>query len=227
MPDYPSAHPDPELAAAFPHRIPDPEQLVYSYVKAAAAGTPLQGAPPLSFYADPARAAAEGRMIDVARGWPQYPGKVPAIGVGYGQEGEDPAQQTIQGGFAGSVDAHDDAGALIGSADYYAEPLYIPIVVLLIHENRDERDRLHNMLRLVLTPLRTWLPTSDGLIKKVTVDMQKDELSSDGPPVSEQPFTVYQSITTVHVYCEAWSPRNIVDASQIVQRIDATSTPTQ
>jgi hypothetical protein len=92
--------------------------------------------------------------------------------------------------------------------------------VLLIHENRDERDRLHNQLRMVLTPLRTWLPTQDPLIKQRHRRHEQGRGLSDGPPVSEQPFTVYQSIVTVHVYCEMLTPRNIVDASGIALRID-------
>jgi hypothetical protein len=225
MPDYPSQAPSPELAAVFVTRMPDPEQLVYDYIAAAAAGNLPAGAPSLGFYADQARALAEGTRIDVVRGWPLYPGRVPAIGVATGDEGEDPAQQTIQGGFVGTLPALDDAGNVVGLADYYEEPLYIPVVVQLIHENRDERDRLHNQLRMVLTPLRTWLPTQDPLIRQVRVDMSKDEASSDGPPVSEMPFTVYMSIVTVHVYCVAMTPRDIVDQTGIATAINSTVTP--
>jgi hypothetical protein len=227
MTDYPSQASTPELGAAFPTRIPDPETMVYTYVKAAAAGTLPSGAPALQFYADQARALSEGKIIDVAQGWPAYTGVMPAIGIGSGNEGEDPAQATIQGGFVGELLAYQPDGVtVLGAADYYSEPLYIPVVVVLIHENRDERDRLHHQLRMVLTPLRTYLPLIDAQIKRVTVDMQKDEMSSDGPPVSELPFLVYTSITTVHVYCEMLSPRNIVDAAHRLTAIQvATSTP--
>jgi hypothetical protein len=221
MTDYPSQGPTLALGAAFPTRIPDPETLVWTYCKSAAAGTLPSGAPALQFYADQARALAEGRVIDVVQGWPAYPGVVPVIGVGSGNEGEDPAQATISGGFVGELLAYEaDGVTVLGAADYYSEPLYIPVIVMLVHENREERDRLHNQLRMVLTPLRTYLPLVDAQIKRVTVDMQKDEMSSDGPPVSDLPFLVYTSITTVHVYCEMLSPRNIVDAEHRLARIE-------
>src|SRR4051794_39123697 len=99
--EFPSNAPTPELAALFPTKPPDPEALVYEYVAAATADGLASGVPALSFYADRARSAAEGRKISVARGWPAYPGVVPAIGVASGPETEDQQHEAEQGGFAG------------------------------------------------------------------------------------------------------------------------------
>lgn len=212
MTDFPSQAPTPELSEALVTRIPDPEQLVYEYVAQAAQQGLPSGVPALSFYADRARAQAEGRRIDVVRGWPAYPGVVPAIGIASGTEGEDQQHQVMQGGYAGEVLAYNDGGQVIGAADYYSEPLYVPVIVQLIHENRDERDRLHEELRRVLFPIRSTLPRTDPQVKRVTLDGTKDEVS-EGPPVVQAPFTVYISIFTVHVYCEMLEPRNIVAGS--------------
>jgi hypothetical protein len=52
-----------------------------------------------------------------------YPGTVPAISVGLGNDSEDGAVEHEGGGFAGDVYAHD-AQATSGSASYFSEPLY-------------------------------------------------------------------------------------------------------
>lgn len=222
---YPSDAPTQELSEALPSILPDCEALVYEFVKAATEALLPNGQPALSFYADRARAAAEGLTIPVVRGWPAYPGKVPAIGVAAGTESEDNQHQTTVGGFAGTVYATDsDTGEKVGAADYYAEPLYVPVIVELIHENRDERDRLHNELRRILFPVRSKLPAAEprGLIRKVTLDAQKDEVT-EGPPVVDEPFTIYTSIFTVHVYGEMLDARNVTD--QIIERVDAEVSP--
>ncbi len=207
---------------------------------AAAAQDLPSGLPALSFYADRARATAEGRKVPVVRGWPAYPGMVPAIGVAAGPESEDKQADLEQGGFAGTLTAYEDlrfpadgtglaftdgqieplhGAAPVGFADYYAEPLYATVVVELIHENRDERDRLHNELRRVLFPLRRWLPGRDALIRKVAVDGEKTE-QNGGPPTAEEPMWVYISLFTVHVFYEMLEAANVRDASRVPTSID-------
>src|SRR3712207_940388 len=132
------------LAQAFPNYLYDPEQAVYDVVNAAAApGASCK----LPYFAD---GRANQPKVEVVRGWPAYPGSVPAIGIAAGTESEDKQRELASGGFAEDLIAYSANGALVGSASYYAEPLYAPVVVELIHENRDERDRLHDQLRLVL-----------------------------------------------------------------------------
>src|SRR4051812_9773100 len=141
MPDFPSPAPTPELGALFPTRLPDPEELVYEYVHRAAVEPVVSGIPALRFFATE---RPDMPTIPVVRGWPAFPGKVPAIGVAAGPETEDQQHELTGGGFAGDVIARDAGGTVLGSASYYAEPLYSTVLVELIHENRDERDRLHN-----------------------------------------------------------------------------------
>lgn len=222
MTAFPSQAPTEQLSQLFPTLLPDPEKLVYEYVKDATEQGLPSGVPSLSYYADRARSQAEGLTIPVVPGWPAYPGKVPAIGVAAGPETEDQQNDQQQGGFVGSVVHHDEQGNIVGGADYYSEPLYATVIVELIHENRDERDRLHNELRRLLFPLRTALPAADAKVKRVRVDAEKTE-SSGGPPVAEQPFTVYISIFTVHVYFEMLEARNVVGPESFIARIDVSA----
>lgn len=218
MTEFPSqvlSGPNADAATLFPTLLPDPEKLVYDFVKAAAAAAQPSGVPALSFYADRTRPQPE---IPVVRGWPAYPGKVPAIGVASGPESEDKQHELPAAGFAGDV-VHREGGAIVATATYHAEPLYSTVLVELIHENRDERDRLHNELRRVLFPLRRKLPRLDQLVRKVQVDAEKTE-SSQGPPVVEQPFTVYLSIFTVHVYYEMLEASNVRGEDLTIGRID-------
>lgn len=226
---FPSQAPTPELAALFPKVIVDVEELIYGYVKEATGAGLAAGAPALSFYEDPARSVAEGRTVPVVKGWPAFPGQVPAIGVAAGPETEDQQADAIQGGFAGEARAYvkdaqgNDTTEVLGIADYYSEPLYVPITVELVHENRDERDRLHNQMRMLMLPLRTTLLERTGLIKRVRVDAEKTEAAT-GPLGEEAPMIAYLSLFTVHVYSEMLVPRDIVDATGVIGRIDVSVT---
>jgi hypothetical protein len=51
--------------------------------------------------------------------------------------------------------------------------------VQLIHENRDERDRLHNELRRVLAPLKRRLPARDPQIHRTKVSSEKQDVPMD------------------------------------------------
>lgn len=238
MTQFPSFAPTADLAAAFPTVIPDVEQLVYEYVVAASAYGLETGVPALSFYSDRERSAREGRTIDVVRGWPAYPGVVPAIGVAAGPEGEDQQHELPGGGFVGDVYAHgwhfpedgsgialpDEGGLateIVGSATYFAEPLASTVMVELIHENRDERDRLHNELRRVLFPMRRWMPMRDHQVRKVAIDAEKSD-QTIGPPESEQPFDMYVSLFTVHVLYEMLEATDVRGQDSVVGRIDVT-----
>jgi hypothetical protein len=219
MPEFPSNAPTPEVAAMFPTKLPDPEQLVYDYVAAATADGLASGVPALSFYADRGRSAAEGRKVSVVRGWPAYPGVLPAIGVAAGPETEDQQHESEQGGLAGTVYATVPSTGQLAWADYYAEPIYATVIVELIHENREERDRLHDELRRLLFPLRSTLLSQDPQLKRVRVDAEKTEETA-GPPSDEAPLVVYISIFTVHVYYEMLEARKVgVDT---VERVDPT-----
>lgn len=222
MPEFPSNAPTPEIGALFPTKLPDPEQLVYDYVKAATADGLASGVPALSFYADRAQAASEGRKISVVRGWPAFPGQLPAIGVAAGPETEDQQHEAEAGGFAGTVYATVPSDQSTAWADYYAEPIYSTVIVELIHENRDERDRLHNELRRLLFPLRSTLLQADPQLRRVSVDAEKTE-EQVGPPAAEAPFVMYISIFTVGVYYEMLEARTV--GTGTVESIDPTPEP--
>lgn len=204
---------DASLGELFPTTYPEVEHLVYEYVAdgaqpgAVAFGDSTSQTLPQSF-AQPAPIALfrdrAGAAIPVVRGWPVFPGKVPAIGVAVGTDTTDDQHEQMSGGFAGTVVRRDDAGNVLGSADYYTEPLYTPVLVVLIHENRDERDRLHAHLRALLFPLRRKLLDRSPQIRKVRVDGEKQEAQLD-----EQPFVMYVSVFTVHVYYEMWVPEDV------------------
>lgn len=219
---FPSDAPTPELADLFPTILPEPERLVFEYVAAAAAAGVTSGLPALSYYAD--RDRVPQPLIPVVRGWPAYPGKVPSIGVAAGPETEDQQHDSQEGGFAGSVTHVDpDTDLIVGGADYYAEALYGTVLVVLIHENRDERDRLHHELRRILFPMRRDLLLQDPQVKRVRVDSERTE-ESGGPPVAEAPFVIYMSIFTVHVYYEMLEPRDVVGPEAFPTQIDASVT---
>lgn len=204
---------DPSLGDLFPATYPEVERFVYEYVLEAAQPGAIAfgsstsqtlpqtfGRPaPLSLFAERA-----GAQIPVVRGWPPFPGKVPAIGVAVGTDTTDDQLEQMSGGFAGTVERHAPDGTFLGSADYYTEPIYSPVMVVLIHENRDERDRLHAHLQALLFPLRRKLPDRSAQIRKVRVDGEKQEAQLD-----EQPFVMYVSVFTVHVYYEMWVPEDV------------------
>lgn len=227
---------DPNLGYLFPTKLPDPEVLVYEMVRDSVEAfvlfpdDALYGLTlPLEFSNPPlvgwkSNPQDTDPVIPVLRGWPEYPGKVPAIGVQIGNESEDDQYAAISAQFAGEATVTDDAGNIIGSADYWSQPLYSPVIVELIHENRDERDRLHNELRRVLFPLARRLPMRDPLVKRVRVDAEKQEL-----PMEEQPRPIYVSIFTVHVYYEMLEAANVTGpeghVTEVVTSIEPTVVP--
>ena len=143
--------------------------------------------------------------IPIVRGWPTLPGVLPKIGVATTIENEDGTERLGQGGFAGDLDALDEEGKVIATCAYYAEPLYSTVIVELIHENRDERDRLHRHLRARLYPLRHQVPETYGTVKELSVQSEKQEL-----PVDEQPYTIYASVFTIEMWSEALIPTPIL-----------------
>lgn len=149
--------------------------------------------------------------VKVVKGWPAYPGQVPAIGVAISTENEDGSGRLGQGGFAGDIFGRDEHGNIVASAAYYAEPLYSVVVVELIHENRDERDRIHDQLRRRLYPLRHLVPSASAIVKELAVQSEKNEL-----PLDEQPLTIYVSVFTVEVWSEALIPTEIQINPEVV-----------
>jgi hypothetical protein len=231
---YPLTFPsDPagDLRSLFPSFIPQPEQIVYRAVKDACSRRALfppdgQGlALPLAFAIPPDVALYPGMdstypptpsgpvvEIPVTRGWPTYPGSVPAIGVAEADTPEDESEETIQAGFAGDVFAYDTQGNVLATASYYAEPLRTTVVVELIHTNRDERDRLHDQLRRIIFPLRSTMPAASSQIRDVRIGAEKQDV-----PVDEQPIVMYVSLFTVTVTAEALIATEIVPAGVITQ----------
>jgi hypothetical protein len=155
--------------------------------------------------------------VKVIRGWPAYPGAIPQIGVAIATENEDSSGRLGQAGFAGDAYARDDENNILATAAYYAEPLYSVIVAELIHENRDERDRLHDQLRRRLVPLRRIVPSSSSIIKEVQVQSEKQDL-----PVDEQPLTLYVSVFTVEMWSEALIPTEVVVNDGIIGAVNVT-----
>lgn len=240
---------DPDLAAAFPTLVPAPEHYVYEYVRDACGvpvtdplrpqdrvevgvrfplsiGNPLTfpitfNTPPAALlYADPYRSLA-ATPIQVVRGWPAYPGILPAIGIAVGPEPEDETEDGIGGGYAGQSVLYYDDGSLFGSCDYYSEPYSSTIVVELIHENRDERDRLHDELRRILFPLRSKLLARDPKLRKVHMDAERTELSDE---ISNKPFLIYASIFTVQVWGEMLVAENVTGPDGHITAIDTAAT---
>lgn len=160
------------------------------------------------------------KPIPVVRGWPAYPGSVPAVGVAEATSTEDPAERTTQAGFAGDVFATDAQGNVVATCSYYAEPLQVVVVVELIHTNRDQRDRLHDQLWRVIFPLRHLLSDLSPQVRDVTINAEKQDL-----PVDEQPNVIYVSVFTVQVAAEALIPGEITLAGTITQ-LGVTATPT-
>lgn len=230
--------PDQSLADLFPTRLPEPERLVYERVHDAtrtriqfpedpafALALPLTFSipPTLNFYSDgntvwDPEADDEAPVIPVVRGTSlPYPGAVPAISVGFGNDSEDGARATEGGDFAGEVVAYDQLGNVLGAADYYAVPLYASIVVQLIHENRDERNRLHNELRRVLAPLTRLLPGLDPQISRTTVSSEQQDV-----PMDEAPLVMYVSVFTVEVWMEMLQAVDVVGPTGVIQTVNVT-----
>lgn len=161
------------------------------------------------------------KPIPVVRGWPAYPGAVPQIGVAVATENEDGSEKLGQGGFAGDVFAQDQNGKITATCAYYAEPLYSTVVVELIHENRDERDRLHNMIRRRLYPLRHMIPSAYSTVKEIAIQSEKQEL-----PVDEQPLTIYVSLFTVEMWAEALIPTTVLTGAGITGKVEVNVEPT-
>ncbi len=231
------------LGDVFPTLLPDAERLVYEFL-ADAAGDPrgtgtvedrisfpdsrdVQLKLPATFTEQPPFAIFKSRTgppIPVVRGWPAYPGKIPAIGVASGTESDDQQHDSESGGFVGDLYAVDAYGKVIATAAYYSEAIYAPVIVQLLHENRDERDRLHNELRRVLFPLRRRLLDRDPQIRRVKVDAEKTEVAG-GPPEADQPFLVYLSVFTVHVWMEMLEATDVTGPDQLVGSITVTVNP--
>jgi hypothetical protein len=223
---------DPALGDVFPTLLPEPEKLVYQFIHEAAnpyaISFPDDDAVPVSLEADFKQRGPlslyvsrdDPRLIPVVRGWPAYPGQVPGIGVAVGTESEDDGTDGMSAGFAGEAHATDAFGNVIATADYYSEPLYVPVVVEMIHENRDERDRLHNELRRLLFPLRRKLLGMDPLIRRVRVDSEKQDM-----PLDEAPYVLYVSLFTVHTYFEMLEAANVTGADGTIASIVQTVTP--
>lgn len=236
------------LRDVFPTILPEPEKLVYEHVRDATRTrivfpddpsyfitlpATFDTPPLLNFYRDgvtqwypkdPSRKAhpqeGEWPIIPVSRGTSlPFPGTVPAISVGLGNDSEDQALGHEGGGFAGDVYAVDAQGNVIGSASYFSEPLYASIVVQLIHENRDERDRLHNELRRVLAPLKRRLPQRDPQIHRTAVSSEKQDV-----PMDEQPMLMYVSIFTVEVWFEMLQAIDVTGTEGIVSDLPITLT---
>lgn len=228
----------PDLGRAFPSFIPQPEVTVYERIFDACNSRqvfPDDGSGltlPIGFTLGPDISLYQGRdgsylqdgaalpPIPVVRGWPAYPGSLPAIGVALANEAEDDSERAAQAGFAGDVFGVDVDGNVIATAAYYSEPLYYNVVVELIHTNRDERDRLHDQIRRVIYPLRHLLPSTSSLIREVKVSNgEKQDL-----PVDEQPILMYVSLFTVEVWGEAVIASEIVPYGTI-DEIDVTVQP--
>jgi hypothetical protein len=232
-----------DLSALFPAVIPQVEQIVYERVRDACSSRavfPADGSGltfPVSFNVAPdvslypgqdgtytvPGAVNEGKpvpAIPVVRGWPAYPGAIPAIGVAESDSSDDQAQSLLAGGFAGDVNAYDALGNVLATCAYYAEPIRVTVVVELIHVNRDERDRLHDQLRKVIFPLRHLIANSTAQVRDVQVSAEKQDL-----PLDEQPLVMYISLWTIQVQAEALIPDEIMPVG-VISRVETTVTPT-
>ena len=232
-----------DLSALFPAVIPQVEQIVFERVRDACnsrAIFPADGSGltlPFAFNIPPDVSLFAGQdgsytipgglnqgqpvpAIPVTRGWPAYPGTIPAIGVAESDSSDDQAQSLLQGGFAGDVFAYDDLGNVLATCAYYAEPIRVTIVVELIHTNRDERDRLHDQLRKVIFPLRHLIANSTPQVRDVQVSAEKSDL-----PLDEQPLVMYISLWTIQVSAEALIPDEIMPVG-VIERVDTTVTET-
>jgi hypothetical protein len=228
---FPSVAPE-DIANVFPSYLPNAEQLIWDTLNDATQTGVLfpedtntglilpitfETPPDIGLFADtdpatyPTVNGLKNSPITIVKGWPAYPGAIPQIGVAIATENEDGAGRLGQGGFAGDSYARDREGNIVASCAYYAEPLYSVVVVELIHENRDERDRLHDQIRRRLYPLRHIAPSSSAVIKELQVQAEKQEL-----PVDEQPLTIYVSVFTVEVYSEALIPTEVQVNPQLI-----------
>jgi hypothetical protein len=231
---FPPVAPD-GVASLFPTYLPNAEQIVWDtlndstqtgafFPEDSEQGIPLPFAfetpPAIGLFADtdpetyPTVNGITNSPIKIVKGWPAYPGVIPAIGVAIATENEDASERLGQGGFAGDAYARDEGDNIVATAAYYAEPLYSVVVVELIHENRDERDRLHRQLRRVLYPLRHIVPSSNALVKELQVQSEKQDL-----PVDEQPLTVYVSVFTVEMWSEALIPTEVQINPTVIDRM--------
>jgi hypothetical protein len=232
---FPAVAPE-GIEGVFPSYLPNAEQIVWDTLNDATqvgvvfpedseGGLPLpltfENPPGIGLFADtdpvtyPIVNGMKNGPIVIVRGWPAYPGAIPQIGVAIATENEDGASRLGQGGLAGDAYARDEEGNVLATCAYYAEPLYSVVVVELIHENRDERDRLHEQLRRVLYPLRHIVPSATPLVKELQVQSEKQDL-----PVDEQPLTIYVSVFTVEMWTEALIPTEIQINPAVVGRID-------
>jgi hypothetical protein len=232
---FPQVTPE-DLGALFPAFIPNAETLVFDLLNEACqastvfpqdgSGLPLPAAfeipPGIALYSlvmpdGSSQGGHQSRRIPVVQGWPTYPGVLPQIGVALSNDAPDQASRTTYAGFAGDAVAVDANGVLLASASYWADPRYESVVVELIHENRDERDRLYSQLRRLLYPLRHTLPQNSPLIKEVSISGEKQEL-----PLDEQPLTIYVALFTVEVWSEALIPSDVAGPEGFVSEIDVT-----
>lgn len=240
--------PDPirDPGSLFPTMIPEVEKIVYQTVLDACSSrmifpTEGQGIPlPAAFSIPPSIGLFAGKdstytipagpnagqpipPIPVVRGWPAYPGVVPAIGVAESTSTEDSAERGTAGGFAGDVNAVDELGNIVATCAYYAEPLRITVVVELIHTNRDERDRLSEQLWRTLLPLRRSISDQSPQVRDVQLGSEKQDL-----PIDEQPIVMYVSVFTIEVDAEALVPTEIVTAAAggVITQVITTITPT-
>lgn len=154
---------------------------------------------------------SEWPTIPVIRGYPAYPAHVPGIGVFLSPEHEDDARRAIGGEFAGDLVQSDASGNTLGAASYYSYPQHSTVVVELIHENRDERDRLHAQLWRLLGPLERRLPGVDRLYRTVSISAEKQEL-----PIDEQPLPLYISLFTVEVDHEMLEAVDVVGPAGVI-----------
>lgn len=233
-----------DLASLFPTVIPRVEHAIYERVNDACSSRSIfptdgSGIPvPFTFNIPPDVSLFKGMdgsytipvgkqagqpvpPIKVVRGWPAFPGDIPAIGVAESTMSEDESEDAIQGGFAGDVFAKDSLGNVVATCAYYAQPVVSTVVVELIHTNRDERDRLDDQLRRVILPLRRLLGSWSTQIRDVTVDSEKQDL-----PLDEQPNVIYVSVFTVTVRAEALIPTEITPVG-VIEQITTTVTPTE
>lgn len=214
-----------DAATTFPTRSPDVGQYVLEYVQDLAVEGLADGAPALSFYADPAQSVAEQKAIAVVPDWPVYPGEVPVLGVARGPQ---PAGSSSSGAgvLAGEVVAVDEAtGIPYASATYYVHAQSAEIVVELLHDDRGERDRLHDALQRGLAPLGRVLQQRDPLVRDVTVTGRKRELEPEAP-ASVVPATLHLSVFSVLVNYELLEAHDVGGPDSVSERVEVSVTVT-
>lgn len=238
--------PDPvgDLASLFPTILPQVERIVYETIQDACSTRTVfpeegQGLPlPAEFSILPDVGLFRGMdstyplpvgrnagdpvpQIPVIRGWPAFPGALPAIGVAEAQTAEDQSERALQAGFAGDAYATDDLGNVLATCAYYSEPLVTTVVFELIHSNRDQRDRLQDQLLRVVYPLRRRLSRLSAQTFDVHIAAEKQDL-----PVDEQPNVIYVSVFTLEIHFEALIPSEIT-TDAVITELAITVTPTE